>query len=221
MTNTPFLLIKKILKALVPPILLIVYRKLRTLSDNQNILFDGDDALFKKEVLNAYVYGEYGCGKSTKWILNNTSTKVISVDTSALWVKSVQNDNKKNNNRLNIHYSNLGEVGSWGRPKNFARQKFFSDYTDFVWNQADKPTVVLVDGRFRVCCFLTSLKFAEEGTRILFDDYTNRPYYHFVEKYVRRVRECGRQCLFIVPPKSDIDIDELERDINAFRNVMN
>ena len=30
---------------------------------------------------------------------------------------------------------------------------------------------VLVDGRFRVCCFLTSLKNAEQGTRIIFDDY--------------------------------------------------
>ena len=45
------------------------------------------------------------------------------------------------------------------------------------------PKLVIVGGRFRVCYFLTSLKFAEEGTKILFDDYANRPHYHFVEKY--------------------------------------
>jgi len=41
------------------------------------------------------------------------------------------------------------------------------------------------------------LKFADAGTRILFDDYTNRPQYHIAENYVPRVRVCGRQCLFV------------------------
>ena len=82
------------------------------------------------------------------------------------------------------------------------------------------PKLVLVDGRFRVCCFLTSLKFAKEGTKIIFDDYIDRPYYHFVEKYLPREMECGRQCLFIVPSKSKIDMNELNKDIDSFRNVM-
>ena len=195
----------------------IVCRKLRIAQGSKRtILFDGDDTLFKEEVLNASIYGEYGVGESTSWVLNHTACKVIAVDTSLSWVKAVQNID----NRLNIHYANLGEVGAWGRPKSYTRRNFFPDYTDFIWNQADKPDVVLIDGRFRVCCFLTSLKFAEEGTRIIFDDYINRPHYHVVEQYVPRVRECGRQCLFIVPPKSDMDRIELERDIHSFRNVM-
>lgn len=212
-------MLKKILKAFVPPIIVVAIRKMRGF-ENPNVLFDGDDDLFKDAITDANVYGEYGCGKSTKWVLNNTSAQVIAVDTSDAWVKVVQNDNQKNNERLNIHHSNLGEIGDWGRPTSFVKQDNFSDYTDFVWSQKEKPSVVLVDGRFRVCCFLTSLKFAEEGTKILFDDYTNRPYYHFVEKYLPRIRECGRQCLFVVPSKSEIDMDELNKDIAAFRNVM-
>ena len=89
-----------------------------------------------------------------------------------------------------------------------------------MWKQKKTPKLVLVDGRFRVCCFLTSLKFAEEGTKIIFDDYTNRPQYHFVEKYVSRFKECGRQSMFVVPSKANIDMDELEKDIVSFRNVM-
>lgn len=203
----------------MPPVFLIAYRNLFGV-DNPNILFDGDDSLFKDEVINAGVYGEYGCGKSTKWVLNNTSHKIISVDTSKEWVEIVQANNQTSGNRLNIHYSNLGEVGDWGRPLSYERQDCFSEYTDYIWIQKEKPSVVLVDGRFRVCCFLTSLKLSEEGTRIIFDDYINRPHYHFVEKYIPRVRECGRQCLFVVPPKSNIDMDELNKDIEAFRNVM-
>ena len=211
---------KKFLKSLIPPIFIYLFKRLSYQSDNSNVLFDGDDFLFKEILKDAVVYGEYGCGKSTKWVLNNTLSKVIAVDTSGEWVKNIQNDNKSNNSRLNIHHSNLGDVGSWGYPTTYIRQNFFTDYTDYLWNQIEKPNVVLIDGRFRVCCFLTSLKFAEEGTQILFDDYIIRAHYHFVEKYLSPIKECGRQCLFIVPPKNNINLKELDKDINSFRNVM-
>lgn len=227
----------KILSSLIPSRFFDLYNKLRIVPekpkaskkpknpnnpntpDDPNELFAGDDDLFKEEVNDAEIYGEYGCGKSTKWVLNNTSAKVIAVDTSKDWINEVENDTAKNHDRLNIHHVDLGELGKWGRPTSYVRREFFADYTDYLWNQAEKPDLVLVDGRFRVCCFLTCLKFAEEGTRILFDDYTDRAYYHFVEKYVSRFKECGRQCLFIVPPKRSIDFAELDRDIDAFRHV--
>jgi hypothetical protein len=79
---------------------------------------------------------------------------------------------------------------------------------------------VVIDGRFRVCCFLTSLKFADEGPHIILDDYMRRPEYHIVEKYLERVEHCGRQCLTIVPSPQEIDFDSLENDINHFRYVM-
>ena len=184
-----------------------------------NMLFNGDDKLFKEEVIMHHVYGEYGCGKSTKWILQNSTTEVISVDTSKYWVQKVLNQNKKNIDRLNIHYSNVGETTKWGYPKGYSNYINFNDYTDYIWKQK-KPSIVLIDGRFRVCCFLTSLKFAEEGTKIFFDDYTDRYHYHFIEKYVSIEKKCGRQCLFIVPSKNKIDINELNKDISLFRNVM-
>jgi hypothetical protein len=198
----------------------MLFYKIRNRDYQSNILFDGDDELFKEALLNIKTYGEYGCGKSTNWVLRNTSANVIAVDTSEKWVEAVQSKNIESNKKLNIHYSNLGPVGAWGRPIDYSESKYFSDYTDYLWTQADQPNVILIDGRFRVCCFLTSLKFANEGVQIIFDDYTERPYYHFVEKYIPRIRECGRQCLFIVPAKTEIDLEELDRDINAFRNVM-
>ncbi len=166
----------------MPPIFIIVFRRMRHSSPDQ--LFDGDDALFKDEVQKVDVYAEYGCGKSTTWVLKNTTASVISVDTSSEWIDTVREDNSSDGDILDIHHSQLGEVGGWGRPLSYEKSDFFSDYTDYVWSQSNTPKLVLVDGRFRVCCFLTSLKFAKEGTKIIFDDYTNRPHYHFVEKYV-------------------------------------
>jgi hypothetical protein len=121
-----------ILKACVPPIFITAIRILRPNSVLPNVLFDGDDILFKDEVKKVDVYGEYGCGKSTKWVLNNTSTDVIAVDTSSEWVGAVKKDNESNNDRLNIHHSNLGEVGGWGRPLSYEKIDSFSDYTDFM-----------------------------------------------------------------------------------------
>ena len=209
---------KKILNSLIPPIISYLY--LKFLSTKKNSLFDGDDLLFKKSTKDIKIYGEYGCGLSSKWILKNTSSKVISVDSSKKWVEKVKAENKNYHSRLIINHIDLGKVGSWGRPISYEKSCNFSDYTDYIWKQPEKPKLVLIDGRFRVCCFLTSLKFADAGTKIIFDDYVNRPYYHFIEKYVSRINECGRQCLFIVPSKSKIDIDSLNKDIDSFRFVL-
>ena len=208
----------KIIKSFIPPI--IPYLNLKFFLIRKHSLFDGDDFLFKKSVEGIKIYGEYGCGLSSKWMLKNTSSKVISVDSSKEWVKKVKKENKNYQSRLIINHIDLGKVGSWGRPISYDKNYNFSDYTDYIWKQPEKPKLVLVDGRFRVCCFLTSLKFADAGTKIIFDDYVNRPHYHFIEKYVSRIHECGRQCLFIVPSKSKINIDSLNKDIDAFRFVM-
>jgi len=193
--------------------------KNKILNHSPKRLFDGDDALFKEEIKGINIYGEYGCGKSTCWVLKNTSSKIISVDTSLDWIDLVKKKNQEKLDRLDIYHVDLGEIGNWGRPKTYEKIECFAEYTDIIWLK-QKPELILIDGRFRVCCFLTTLKFADEGTKIIFDDYTNRQNYHFVEKYVERFKVYGRQCLFIVPPKVNIDMIELDGDIKSFRYVM-
>ena len=212
---------KKILKLIIPPILLANYRYFKfKINHKLNNLFDGDDVLFKKSIKGIRTYGEYGCGESTNWMLNHTSSKILSVDTSLKWIEFIKKYNQKYLKRLNIDYVDLGVTEDWGRPINYDKHNNFVSYTDSIWQQNEKPDLVLIDGRFRVCCFLTSLKYAHEGTKIIFDDYISRPYYHFIEKYVGRIESCGRQCLFIVPSKNLINLSELNKDIDHFRYVM-
>ena len=47
-----------------------------------------------------------------------------------------------------------------------------------------EPDLILVDGRFRSACFLTSCIKTTLPIRILFDDYVKREHYHFVENIV-------------------------------------
>ncbi len=184
-------------------------------------LFDGDDALFKALLLDAKFYGEYGCGASTEWVLSNTNANICSVDTSKEWVEKVSRKvDAVSLKRADIHHVDLGDVGAWGRPLTEDYKDDFHLYTDWLWRHVAKPDTVLIDGRFRVCCFLTSLKYAAVGTRILFDDYNNRRKYHVVEQFVKIEEACGRQALFVVPDKSDIDYKMLDKQIANYRNNM-
>jgi len=79
----------------------------------------------------------------------------------------------------------------------------FCSYVASPWRHQVKPDLVLIDGRFRVACFLHSLLNAEPGTRIIFDDYNNRPHYHLVEEFCPTEEREGRQALFLVPDQLD------------------
>jgi hypothetical protein len=57
---------------------------------------------------------------------------------------------------------------------------YAAPWTSFQ-SQGIDPDLILIDGRFRVSCFLYSVLHCKPGVRILWDDYLNRPEYHFVE----------------------------------------
>ena len=187
------------------------------LPDN-NRLFDGSDEMFKRHVTDIKTYGEYGVGLSTKWILRETDAIAHSVDTDLGWVTLVQLE-CDNTKRLNAQFCDVGRVQDWGWPTDYAKRNNFSTYTRAWWADGVRPDLVLVDGRFRVCCFLTSLKYAEPTTKIIFDDYFNRPQYHLVEEYLKPVEKCNRQALFIKPSDTDLDMAALDRAIDQFQFV--
>ena len=183
-------------------------------------LFDGDDSLFKDLLKNSKNYGEYGCGLSTEWVLNNTNANILSVDSSKEWIDKISSKNVKCKKRLKLQHIDLGKVENWGRPVGYEKSYNFINYFNWIWTQDILPDTVLIDGRFRVCCFLTSIKYANENTNIVFDDYNNRPYYHVVEKFIKKEQTCGRQTLFIVKNKNKINFDLLNIEINNFHYVM-
>ena len=134
---------------------------------SKEILFDGDDELFKRLIKNINIYFEYGVGKSTEYIYKYSKSDIYAVDTSKLWVQKINKLSSKDS-RLNLKWINVGEVGNWGYPKSFELRKNFTFYTDWFWKQDLSPDLVLIDGRFRISCFLTTLRNAQEGTKILF-----------------------------------------------------
>ena len=210
----------KKINLLIPPIIFWAVNYILEFLENKDTLFKGNDTLFKDLLMDCKVYGEYGCGKSTIWVANNTSAKVLSVDSSEEWINDVNTKIDKSKNLAKLKHVNLGALGTWGRPISYQYSKSFDLYTDWIWIQDELPDVVLIDGRFRVCCFLTCLKFANEGTAIIFDDYNDREEYKFIEKYLEASKTFGRQALFLVPNRKLLDLEELNKDIIRFRFVM-
>ena len=103
-------------------------------------------------------------------------------------------------------------------PTSFKMRHKFVEYAELLWRQSAMPEVVLIDGRFRVLCFLATLKFAPVGTKIIFDDYNHRPYYHVAEEFARKIEVCGRQALFEVSDDAKSKITDEVR--LSFQNVM-
>ena len=162
-------------------------------------LFDGDDYLFKKYVKNCDIYFEYGVGKSTNYVIENTKAKIVAVDSDKKWIESIDISKRKKDIRLN--WIDLGELEDWGRPKTYSHRKNFMDYISVVWQFNNIADVILIDGRFRVACFLYCLLKSKPGSVIIFDDYTNRSYYHIVEEIIPFFDVYGRQAAFKVPKR--------------------
>ena len=212
--------IKKIVKLFIPEIILIIKRKLLNKPNKVEKLFGGHSQLFRNNLTSQSIYGEYGCGQSTFFVLENFDIPVYSVDSSEYWINIIKKKCKSNN--LNINYINIGKVNdeSWGRPDDYSMRDNFIEYANDIWNHKLKPNVVLIDGRLRVFCFLVSLKKCDPGTKIIFDDYVNRKKYHIVEELIKPTSNDGRQCLFEVNDKSIIDMKKLDFLINKFNYVL-
>ena len=155
----------RVVQDLLPPLARKVYKHVRPRTRlTGNHLFDGNDSMFKRVVMNARVYGEYGVGASTEWVYKNTSAKIVAVDTSNDWARSVLRG--KDPHRISVATVDCGAVGAWGRPLSYEFRDRFPTYMERIWMGDSKPDTVLIDGRFRVCCFVTSLLHAARGTQV-------------------------------------------------------
>ena len=159
----------------------------------------------------ALVSPAYGCLRTLAhlflpWILLNTGSIKCAVKAG------------ESAARFDIDWVDLGPIGWAGRPKNYAKRAAFQRYIESPWNRGQKPEVILVDGRFRVACFLYSLASADPGSTILFDDYKDREHYHVVEEFLKPNRFCGRQAIFDVPEA--LDREALLAEYEKFQYVM-
>lgn len=152
----------------------------------------------------ASVILEYGCGGSTALAASMPGKLVFSVESDFGWANKLQNRiyDRYPNALVNVYYSNIGPVGAWGRPLDNSHWTLFHKYATSIWDEDFflHPDVVLIDGRFRAACMMTTLARIERPVTILFDDYNRRTAYHVVEKFIKPDRLAGRMAIFEARP---------------------
>jgi hypothetical protein len=161
-------------------------------------------------------YVEWGSGESTLFIDRQGVDAFRSVETDPKWAQQVLAAISNPNGE--VVRVDLGPVERWGRPMGYSKADNFDDYFEAPFRGKFNPDLVLVDGRFRVACFLTAMLRCEPGTAVVFDDYVSRPYYHIVETVIQPKSVGNRQAVFMRP--SDLDVLGVKELLSKFRFVM-
>lgn len=153
-------------------------------------------------------YLEYGSGGSTALALRSGIQALICVESDQAWLAQLK-ASLPPADQVQCHFihADIGPTKEWGHPVDHSRWPQFHTYPLAGWLTAKaeglEPDLVLIDGRFRRACFYSALIFAAPGTVVLFDDYSDRRFYHSVERLCRPVAMHDRMAEFIIP--ADVD----------------
>ncbi len=104
--------------------------------------------------------------------------------------------------RAHIQHVDIGPTRDWGHPVDESRIRSWPDYALKVWETPGfrHPDVVLVDGRFRLACFLTTAYRITRPVTLFFDDYAPRAAYHKAETLFPVSARIGRMARFDLTP---------------------
>lgn len=168
---------------------------------------DASTEFYLSRIRNSKIYLEYGSGGSTVQAAQVVDV-LISVDSDPYFLRAVEKELARQASRADCHliYSDIGRTGPWGMPvsQKMSKERLeqWRKYPLSPWavfrEKGIEPDTILIDGRFRVACALESLSNLSPAsqTLLLFDDYTNRAYYHVIEKFAKLVFTRGRMGVF-------------------------
>ncbi len=162
---------------------------------------------------------EYGSGGSTVMASEMPGKTIFSVESSRVWSKMMRAwflQEKPASTPL-VQHVKIGKTGRWGSPIDNSGYKRYHLYPLSIWDlpEFEHPDVVLVDGRFRVACALTTMMRATKPVTLLFDDYMERKGYHQLEEFLDRKENVLEMARFDVNP-GDIPKNNLTKLIGAF-----
>jgi len=133
-------------------------------------------SFIKEEYQRASTILEYGSGGSTILAAGNNKT-VVTTESSASWLIELMGSYKEHNLPGNIIpiFCDIGETKAWGHPKDDSKWGQWPSYSVKAWHYCNEnkldPELILIDGRFRVACFIASCINTTKPIQILFDDY--------------------------------------------------
>ena len=157
-----------------------------------------------------YVYGtaksilEFGSGGSS-FVALESSAKLLTIESDAAWADRIRADLAARfpNGEFEVRHSDIGTTGKWGRPRGSEGFARYHLYATGPWDNLPfgQPDVILIDGRFRTACFAAAAIRCTQPITVLFDDYADRPYYHWIEEIAKPTERVDRMAVFRIEPK--------------------
>lgn len=185
----------------------------------EKVDFDIFDNLLKKAV----VYLEYGSGGSTIHALKTKVPIVYSVENDSEWetnVKGLASRLDLSKQVFEMCFTDMSPMSRWGTPLVVnldLSTKYVKDVWDLCTLSKRLPNVVLIDGRFRVACFIqTLIKLNNTRSTIIFDDYSARKHYKIFESIIKPSRMGSRAAIFEDIKLSEDQIKSLKRSQETY-----
>ncbi|AMG31941.1 hypothetical protein AL542_17415 [Grimontia hollisae] len=153
---------------------------------------------------------EYGAGGSTLLAAKH-NCNVVTTETDHKWLIELLGAAKEQDLPGNIIpiWADVGATKIWGYPIDESNIKKWPEYSKKSWKFCSEnsyiPDIIMIDGRFRVATFISSCINVTKETILIFDDYTDRKYYHHVENFFKPIDiVSNRMAIFnIYPGKVD------------------
>lgn len=179
---------------------------------------DAEAAHLRAAYARASVILEFGSGGSTVVAARLPEKLVISVESDRDWAEDLQRklDAAALPSSAIIWHADIGPTGAWGRPQDETSWRKFHSYPISVWRQPffRDPDLILIDGRLRPACFVAACLRIKKPVTILFDDYTNRPAYHVIERLIKPSLTVGRMAEFHLEPRDwPIEVQDFLMDL--------
>lgn len=157
--------------------------------------------LFKEFISLSSSYYEFGMGGSTCLAVELVKDRIHAVDSDPVWVDNVRTEVEKWDKDIQMNVVNVGPTGSWGTPIGRDHEDIFQEYSLSITRTGYTDyDFCLVDGRFRVACFLQALLTMPADSVIAIHDYSPRPQYHVVEEFARPIAGTEQLRLFVRRP---------------------
>ncbi|MDZ7905330.1 MAG: hypothetical protein U5N55_05845 [Cypionkella sp.] len=152
---------------------------------------------------------EYGSGGSTAFAACHTSAAIVSIESDAKWAADLIDTLTRAGvmrDGIDIRHANIGKTREWGMPASHNDWRRYWAYPMGFWQNPTRmdPDLVLIDGRFRLGCFLATILNTRRPVTVLWDDYVGREnsLYSMAEDWFAIAETRGRMVRFDVTPRS-------------------
>ena len=146
-------------------------------------------------------YLEFGAGGSTCLAAMTVAESVVAIDSSRQWldrVAAICADDAYRCKPVLVH-ADIGPLQDWGWPRDESQRSSWPNYHEAIWSHAavtDTDTY-LIDGRFRIACFMQAALRCRADALIIVHDFANRPNYAEVRQVAREVACAGNLSAFV------------------------